>query len=161
MTVQKGKMTKKKTKTKAAEDTNAETEQAPGQKYEKQLQQVVDDWAKKALKLLAEDVLALEASEGARETKPRTDDPALLRTLRTFGDDAVKGWVKLPPRPSPAELSLPPPSKESMERAAQRRRIEDGYTYTVDVRRFVNEDRARAGLPPLPPSEDEAPTSDR
>ena len=153
-------MTRKiKTESKA-EDTIAETEQTPGQKYKRQLQQAIDDWPEKALELLAEDMLALKAPEGARKIKPRTLD-ALRRTLSTFGADAVKNWVQLPPRPKPAEFSLPPPSESALERAAQVRRIEDGYTYTVDIRRFVNEDRQRAGLPPLPPSEDEALTSDK
>ena len=129
----------------------------PGQKYEKQLQQVLDDWAEKALEILAEDIRTLDRPESVREIRPQTSERT-LRTLRTAAAGAVKDWVQLPSRPKPAEFSLPPPSKESIERAEQRRRIEDGYTYTVDMRRFVNEDRARAGLQPLP--EDEALTSD-
>ena len=143
-------------KTSKTQDPAAAT---PGQKYEAQLRQVLDEWAEKALEMLAEDAIALERP--VREIEPRTSDAALLRTLRTFGVNAVKGWVVLPPRPKPAELRLAPPSESALERAAQVRRIEDGYVYTVDVRRFVDEDRARAGLPPLPPSEDEALTSDK
>ena len=151
----------KKTTTNTPQDTIAETEQTPGQKYEQLLRQKVDAWPQKALEMLAEDIRALETPEGVREIEPQTSDAALLRRLESIGRDAVKGWVVLPSRPSPAEMPRQKPNKESVERAEQRRRIEDGYTYTVDIRRFVNEDRARAGLPPLPPSEDEASTSDK
>ena len=152
-------MTKKKTTTKTKpQDPAAETEQTPGQKHEAQLRQVLDDWAEKALEMLAEDIRTLERPPGARKIEPRTSDAA-LRTLCTFGADAVKTWVVLPPRPSPAEMPRQKPSKESIERAEQRHRIEQSYVYTVDMRRVVNEDRARAGLPPLPPSEDEPPTA--
>ena len=125
---------------------------------ERQLRQVLDEWAEKAIEMLAEDIRTLERPRGVLKIEPRTSD-ALRRTLSIFGADAVKGWVVLPLRPKPAEFRLPPPSESALERAAQVRRIEDGYVYTVDMRRFVNEDRARAGLPPLP--EDEAPTSDK
>ena len=152
-------MTKRKPTTKT-EPRDTETEQTPGQKYEQQLRQVLDEWAEKALQLLAEDIRTLDRPGSVLKIEPRTSD-ALRRTLSTFGADAVKGWVKLPPRPKPAEFRLAPPSESALERAAQVRRIEDGYTYTVDMRRFVNEDRARAGLPPLPPPEDEALTSDK
>ena len=110
--------------------------------------------------MLAEDALAIERPAGVREIEPQTSD-ALLRTLCTFGAGAVKGWVKLPPAPKPAEMPRQKPNKESIERAEQRRRIEDGYVYEVDMRQIMNEDRQRAGLPPLPPPEDEPPTSDK
>ena len=139
-------MTKRKPSTKT-KPQDTETEQTPGQKYETEIQQMVDDWAKKALEMLVEDALALERPEGLREIEPGTSD-ALLRRLEPIGAGAVKGWVVLPSRPKPAEFSFPPPSKESVERAAQRRRIEDGYVYTVDMRRFVNEDRARQWIGP-------------
>ena len=152
-------MTKRKpptTKTKPQD-----IEQTPGQKYEAQLRRVVDEWAEKVSNMLAEDIRALETPPGVREIEPQTSDAALLRRLESIGRDAVKGWVVLPSRPSPAEMPRQKPNKESVERAEQRRRIEDGYTYTVDIRRFINEDRQRAGLTPLPPSEDEALTSDK
>ena len=149
-------MTKNKATT-TAKPQDTETEQTPQQKYETEIQQVVDDWPEKALQLLAEDALALERPEDVREIRPSSSD-ALLRRLESIGGDAVRGWVRLPPRPKPAEFSLPAPSPESVARAEQRHRIEQSYVYTVDVRRFINEDRARGGLPPLP--EDEASTSD-
>ncbi len=130
------------------------TEQPPGQKYETQLRQVLDKWAEKALEMLAEGLRTLDRPEGVHEIIPRTSD-ALQRTLCTFGADAVKTWVVLPPMPKPAEMPRRKPSKEDIARAEQRHRIEQSYVYTVDVRRFVNEDRARGGLPPLPEDEEE------
>ena len=108
--------------------------------------------------MLAEDTPALERPNGVREIRPRTSATA-VRTLCTFGAGAVKGWVVLPSRPSPAEMPRQKPNKESIERAEQRRRVEDGYVYEVDMRQIMNEDRQRAGLPPLPPPEDEPPTA--
>lgn len=144
-------MTKKKSTTKTKlQDTIAETEQTPQQKYETEIQQVLEEWPEKALKLLAADSLALEAPDGAREIKPRTLDAALLHRLEPIGRDAVRSWVILPPAPKPAVFSLPPPSKEAVERAEQLRRIEESHTHEVDMRRIMNEDRERAGLPPLP-----------
>ena len=155
-------MTKKKTKTKTKPQDPAagiETlELSVAQVCERQLQQLLADWAEKVSNMLAEDIRTLERPGGVLKIEPRTSD-ALRRTLSIFGADAVKGWVVLPSRPKPAEFRLPPPSESALERAAQVRRIEDGYTYTVDMTRIVNEDRARAGLPPLP--EDEALTSDK
>jgi hypothetical protein len=98
-------MTKKKsTTTNKPEDTITETEQTPGQKYETEIQQVVPDWPEKALQLPAEDILALEAPEGARKIKPRTADPALLRRLESIGGDAVNGWIVLPARPPAPQM---------------------------------------------------------
>ena len=153
-------MTKSKKRTTKPQGTAAGTETlelSVAQVCERQLRQVLDEWAEKALEMLAEDIRTLERPGGVLKIEPRTSD-ALRRTLSIFGADAVKGWVVLPPRPKPAEYIHPEPSKESLARAEQRKRIEDGYVYTFDQRRFVNEDRARAGLPPLP--EDEASTSD-
>ena len=133
-----------------------DTEQTAAQ-HEAQLRRVLDKWATTALETLAEDLDALETPEGVRKIEPRLSD-ALQRTLRTIGTDAVRSWVVRPPGPKPAEWPRQEPSKESLARAEQRKRIEDSYVYTFDQRRFVNEDRARAGLPPLP--EDEASTSD-
>ena len=149
---------RKRTSKPKAQDPAAETEQTPGQKAEAQLRQVLDDWAEKALETLAEDLRTLERPRGVSKIEPRTSDAA-LRTLCTFGADAVKTWVKLPSRPSPAEMPRQKPNKESIERAEQRRRVEDGYVYEVDMRQIMNEDRQRAGLPPLPPPEDEPPTA--
>ena len=87
-----------------AEDTITETELTPRQKYEKQLQQILDDWSKKVLEMLAEDVLALEATDGAREIRPQTSDAALLRRLEPIGGDAVKGWIVLPARPPAPQM---------------------------------------------------------
>ena len=157
-------MTTKKSKkrTTKPQGTAAGTETlelSVAQVYERQLRQVLDDWAEKALEMLAEDIRTLDRPGGVLKIEPRTSD-ALRRTLSIFGADAVQGWVVLPPRPKPAEFRLPPPSETALERAAQVRRIEDSYTYTFDARRFVNEDRARAGLPPLPPPDDEDEASD-
>ena len=154
-------MTKSKKRTTKPQGTAAGTETlelSVAQVCERQLRQVLDNWAEKALEMLAEDIRTLERPGGVLKIEPRTSD-ALRRTLSIFGADAVRSWAVLPPRPKPAEFSLPPPSESALERAAQVRRIEDGYVYQVDMRRVVNEDRARAGLPPLP--EDEAPTSDK
>ena len=132
-----------------------DTEQTAAQ-YEALLQGVLDKWATQALETLAEDLAALDRQD-VRKIVPTLSD-ALQLTLRTVGAKAVKGWVVRPPGPKPAEYIHPEPSKESLARAEQRKRIEDSYVYTFDTRRFVNEDRARAGLRPLP--EDEASTSD-
>ena len=131
------------------------TEQPPRQKYEKaekELRQVLDEWAEKALETLAEDMRALDR-RGVRKIEPRPS-AALRGALGTFAADAVRGWVVRPPMPKPAEYPPRVPSKEDTARAEQRHRIEQSYVYKLDVRRFVNEDRARGGLPPLP--EDEA-----
>ena len=156
-------ITKKTKTTKTTTESTPEQkppELMPRQKYEQQLQQILDAWPEKALKLLEADVLALEAPEGARKIKPQTSERT-LRTLRTAAAGAVKDWVVLPSRPPAAVMSRQKPNKESIERAEQRRRIEKSYVYTVDMRRIINEDRQRAGLPPLPPPEDEALTSDK
>jgi len=96
-------MTKKKPKTKTKpKDPAAGTETLDlslAKVYERQLRQKVDDWAKKALQLLVEDIRALETPEGAREIRPRTSDLALLRRLESIGGDAVNGWIVLPARP--------------------------------------------------------------
>jgi len=152
-------VTTKQSKKRTTQPPDTETEQTPGQKYEAQLRQVLDEWAEKALEMLAEDIRALDR-QGVLEIRPRTS-AALLRRLESIGGDAVRSWVKLPPRPKPAEYPPRVPSKEDTARAEQRHRIEQSYVYKLDVRRFVNEDRARGGLPPLPPSEDEASTSDK
>ena len=156
------KKSKKRTTKPKPQDPAAGTETlelSVAQVYEQLLRRVVNEWAKKVLGMLAEDTLALERPDGVREIEPQTSDAALLRTLCTFGAGAVKGWVQLPSRPPPAEMPRQKPNRESVERAEQRHRIEQAYVYKVDMRRVVNEDRARAGLPPLPPSEDEPPTA--
>ena len=156
--------TKRKTTTKTKrQGPTAETETpelSAAQVYAQQLQAILDTLPEKTLELLAADVLALTAPPGVRKIQPRPL-PAVQRQLGLAGRAALNGWTVMPPAPPPAEFKLPEPSETAKARAAQIRRIEDGYVYTVDVRRFVNEDRARAGLPPLPPSEDEALTSDK
>ena len=99
-------MTTKKSKkrTTKPKPQGTETEQTPGQKYEEQLRQILDAWPEKALQLLAADVLALEATEGARKIKPGTSDAALLRRLGPIGGDAVKGWIVLPARPPAPQM---------------------------------------------------------
>ena len=145
-------MTKKKTGTTTKTKTKAKAASEPSaaQIHVEQTQLVVDAFPGKALEILAADLLAVETTEGARKVNPRTDDPALLRRLHIIGKDAVHSWTVLPKAPKPAEFSLPPPSREAVERAEQNRRIEKSHTHKVDMRRILNEDRGRAGLPPLP-----------
>ncbi len=129
-----------------------DTERTAAQ-YEAQLQGVIAKWATKALETLAEDVAALDRP-GAPKIEPRPS-AALQRTLGTFAVDTVRGWVVLPPRPKVAEYPAHVPSPEDIRRAEQRARIEAGAVHTFDHRRHINEDRARSGLPPLPPEEEE------
>ena len=96
-------MTKNKATTKPKpQDTTAAA--TPGQKYEAQLQQVVEEWPEEALELLAAKLDALDAPEGARKIKPRTSDPALVRRLVPVGKDATNSWVELPPRPPAPQM---------------------------------------------------------
>ncbi len=143
----------KKTTTTKPPDTIIETAQTPGQKYEEQLQQTLDDWVEASIEDLEARNLALDLPDG-RKFKPETSE-TLRSALRNLGARLVKSWHLPPPRPPTAELPRHKPSAEDLRRAEQRRHIEESSRYEVPLRELINKDRARFGWAPLPPPEDE------
>jgi len=126
-------MTKKKPKPAPTETATTAPDQTPSQIYDQQVQQVLDDWTTESVEDLETRIRALDMPDDRLKFNPTTSESS-LRNLRNLGEWFVRSWHVPPPRPKPAEFPRPEPTQHSLERAAQRKRIEESYRSQVDVR---------------------------
>ena len=121
----------------------------PEQTYTQQVQQVLDEWPTASVDLLHQMIEVLDRPDDGSTFNPMTSESS-LSVLRNHGAGLLERWYVPKPGPKPAEMPRREPSTYDLERAADRKRIEESYKSVLDMRRLINEDRYREGKPLLP-----------